>query len=391
MIVSLVALTHFAQMSMGCCAPADGLPAQQKTKAELQLEKDIEDDKKIGKEAADYYDREYKPTKNTESQLRVEAIGEKLALISNANGFDISWGDRRHSQFEYKFKVVDSKDINAFSLPGGYIYVYQGLVDFCQSDDELAGVIAHEISHAAQRHVATLRREQEKLAPIQIPLILASIFSKGADGGAGIAGSQLIGTAVTNGWSVKAETSADYGGVQLMVAGGYDPTGMLTFMERLQAKEGVAEAGIDLGILRTHPPSKVRADKIEDYMKKNLIPIRRSLVSFDFRVNSKTSDKGDITLFFGRRKLFVVGEGGADRATSLTKTLNAFFDKVPEMYEVTTGEEGAIYAKNRTLISLTANDAKANNTDLEGLQNSVAKSIRSSIFTLAYHIWEGRN
>ena len=61
------------------------------------------------------------------------------------------------------------------------------------------------------------------------------------------------------------------------------------------------------------------------------------------------------------------------------------------MYEVTTGDEGVIFAKNQTLITMTPADAKANNMELEQLQNSVAKAIRSSIFSLAYHIWEGRN
>ena len=390
MIATLVALTQFASLSGGSVVAANppSQGTQQKTKAQLDFEKEVDNDKKIGKEAADQYDKEYHPTKDTESQKRVEEIGAKLALIANANAFDLSWGDRRHSEFEYKFKVVDSKDVNAFSLPGGYIYVFQGLVDFVQSDDELAGVIAHEISHASQRHVATMQKEQEKFNAIQIPLILASIFTHSVTG---LQGAGLLGTATTNGWSVKAETSADYGGVQLMVAGGYDATGMLTFMERLQAKEGVVEKGVDLGILRTHPPSRLRAEKIEEYMKKNLIAIRRSLVALDFRANSKASDQGQITLYFGKRRLFTLGEGGNDRALALTRSLNTFFDRVPEMYEVTTGDEGVIFAKNQTLITMTPADAKANNMELEQLQNSVAKAIRSSIFSLAYHIWEGRN
>ena len=394
MITSLIAYASIAWTPSSYGAVDDGPATQkaqtQKSKAQLQFEKDIEDDKKQGKEAADFYDRTLKPTKDTAAQQRVEEIGAKLALIANANSFDLLWGDKRHAEFEYKFKVVDSKDINAFSLPGGYIYVFQGLVDFAQSDDELAGVIGHEISHASQRHVAWLKKEQEKLAPIQIPLILATIFSKGADGGGGLIGSQLLGTAVTNGWSVKAETSADYGGVQLVVAGGWDATGMLTFMERLQAKEGALDSAVDLGILRTHPPSRARADKIEEYMKKNLIPIRRSLVSADFRVNNKVSDKGANVLYFGKRKLFAVS-GSVDRANSMLKTLNTFFDKVPEMYEVTPGEDGVIFSKYGVLLSVTADDAKANGMEIDQLQNAVIKSIRSSIFTLAYHIWEGRN
>jgi hypothetical protein len=390
MISTLIAFSQIALNQQGSGTPANAgqkPSTSQKSKEQERFEKEIEDDKKVGKEAADYYDRTLKPTKDTASQQRVEEIGARLALIANANTFELSWGDKRHAEFEYKFKVVESKDINAFSLPGGYIYVYQGLVDFVQSDDELAGVLAHEISHASQRHVAWMRREQEKMSAIQIPLILASIFSRS---GEGLATGQLLGTAMTNGWSVKAETSADFGGVQLVVAGGYDATGMLTFMERLQAKEGVLTDSIDLGILRTHPPSKVRADKIEAYMNKNLITIRRSLVSADFRVNIKPSTTGQNVLYFGKRKLFTLS-GTPERAAEMQKKLNAFFDKVPEMYDVTTGEDGVIYAKNSVLVTVTPDDAKANSMDVEQLQNAVAKSIRSSLFTLAYRIWEGRN
>ena len=125
-------------------------------------------------------------------------------------------------------------------------------------------------------------------------------------------------------------------------------------------------------------------------MKKNLIAIRRSLVSADFRVNNQLSDKGVNVLYFGKRKLFAVS-GGAERANAVLKTLNMFFDRVPEMYDVQTGEDGVIYAKNRILLSVTEDDAKLNGMDLEKLQNAVVKSVRSSIFSLAYHIWEGRN
>ena len=73
--------------------------ADAKAERELKkLEEDILSDKKMGKEAADYYDREYKPTKDTAAQKRVEDIGERLALIVNANEFPVLWGDKRHSE-----------------------------------------------------------------------------------------------------------------------------------------------------------------------------------------------------------------------------------------------------------------------------------------------------
>jgi beta-barrel assembly-enhancing protease len=361
-------------------------------KDRLRFEEEVANDKKMGKEAADYYDKQYKPTKNLESQRRVEEIGERLAITANANPYPVLWGDKRHAEFDYKFKVVDSADINAFSLPGGYIYVFQGLVDFAQSDEELAGVLAHEICHASQRHVATLQREQSRMSSIQIPLILAGILTGGATSAimATSAGS-LVTTAMTSGWSIKAETSADKGGYELMVATGYDATGMLTFMERLQVQLSMPERAMDLGIYRTHPPSKERADKIERYMRDDLIPIRRSKVTLEFRVHSKDDEQGKLALYFGRRKLMNVGgENPKERAKDFAKKLNDFLDVVPEMFEVTTGENGIIFGKNRTLIKLSEADAAANSMNLEKLQTDVAKALRSSIFSLAYHIWDSR-
>ncbi len=109
-------------------------------------------------------------------------IGGELAAIANASKVRTTWGDKRLNPFEYTFKVVE-EDVNAFSLPGGYIYIYEGLVKYAESDDELAGVLAHEIAHASMRHVATMQREAGKLSAMQNPLILAAILIGGAKGG----------------------------------------------------------------------------------------------------------------------------------------------------------------------------------------------------------------
>lgn len=114
-------------------------------------------------------------------------------------------------------------------------------------------------------------------------------------------------------------------------------------------------------------------------------------MAYDFRANYVAEDSGEITLYFGKRNLFKLGGSGKlDRAKVLVKTLNEYFDRVPEMYEVTAGQDGAIFAKNRTLITLTSADADANSMTLTALQEHAAKRIRASLFTLAYHIWEGR-
>lgn len=392
---SLVLASHLHLHIPGddiCCeVPAAQERVDPKTlKAIEQFQKDLANDRSMGKEAADFYDKQYPPTKDLAAQKRVELIGAKLALIANTTpNFETTWGDPRHSTFEYRFRVVDDKDINAFSLPGGYIYVFKGLVDFVQSDDELAGVLAHEICHASQRHVAWMQKEQSKLANIQIPLILASIFTGGA--AAGIAGGSLVGTAVTNGWSVKAETSADYGGFQLMTATGYNPTGLITFMERLQMSQGTLEKVVDLGIYRTHPPSRMRAERVEGFMKSRSIPIKRSLVTSAFRVTTSDFKPGTVMLKFGTRNLFAVGgDQPKVKAEAIATRLNEFFDSVPELYEITLGDGGEVFGKSRLLVRFDEDDAEVNAMTIEALQNQASKALRSSAFSIAYHIWEGR-
>ena len=93
---------------------------------------------------------------------RVNSIGQKLAEVAKTCEVQAGYGTSDLADFTYTFKVIEDNDINAMSLPGGYIYVNSGLLDFVKSDDELAGVLAHEIAHCAHHHVAVLTQKQSK-------------------------------------------------------------------------------------------------------------------------------------------------------------------------------------------------------------------------------------
>lgn len=361
---------------------------KRKLTPEEQLAADIAKDKAMGKEYSDYYDKKYPASRNTAAYDKIRQMGEELALIANSNPTQTTWGDRRHAQFEYKFKLVQDKDINAFSLPGGYIYVFEGLVDFAQSDDEIAAVLAHEICHASQRHVATLESESNKASNLTIPFVLAAVLTGGT---AGLAAGAITGAMATqgmmSGWSQRAEESADYGGFQIIEMSRFNPTGMLTFMERLRMRETV---NFDPGIFRTHPPSKFRAEKIDGFMRKSGIPIRRSLVTTQFRASWRELEDGAVAVFFGPRKLFTFAPGpdAVGRGTDTARVLNEFYDSVPEMFEITTGSGGVIYGKSRVVVQLSEADAAYAKVQVDRLQNLVANSLRRSAESLGYHVWE---
>ncbi|KUK13465.1 MAG: Peptidase M48 Ste24p, partial [bacterium 42_11] len=107
------------------------------------------DESRMGKKIAEEVEKEFPLVKNPVDVSRVESVGYSLARFST------------RQDIEYKFKVIAKKDINAFSIPGGYVYVFKGMLDFVRTDSELAAVIAHEIAHIEYRHalkqVATAR------------------------------------------------------------------------------------------------------------------------------------------------------------------------------------------------------------------------------------------
>jgi len=364
--------------------------------ADKRHQDDLKSDRELGKKYSEIADKELKLSTDKALIDRVQRVGGELAAIANRDAVSVTWGDKRLNTFEYTFKVVEDKSVNAFSLPGGFIYVYDGLIKYAESDDELAGVLAHEVAHASFRHVATLQREQSKLNAITIPLILISLLAGAARGGGASGGGealilgQLINTAVGSGWSVRAEQSADYGGLQYMVRSKYDPTGILTFMERLARDERNGPA-IDWGIYRTHPPSRDRADALTKYMRQANLPVRRSRVSTTLRADTKPADDGTVKVIFGKREIVALaGPDAIERGDRIAQRLNGFFDSVPEMFELQAGQNGTIVGRRQPIIQLTHEDAVAAKVTVEELQAKTLKALRLALFNVSLRVWDGK-
>lgn len=153
----------------------------------------------------------------------VNNLGQHLAQFS------------RRSNIGYRFRVPNANEINAFALPGGFIYVNRALLEAAENESELAGVMAHEISHVVARHsVEQLERAQKYNLGLGL---IGSIL--GNRSGALIdltkLGSQVAATGFFMKYSRKAERQADELGVYNVYAAGYDPRGMITFFEKLQS------------------------------------------------------------------------------------------------------------------------------------------------------------
>ena len=182
-------------------------------------------------------------------QARVRSIGERLAAVC----------DRK--ELPYHFAAVEGKDVNAFSLPGGYVFVNDGLIKKTGNDDELAAVLAHEIAHVAARHA--IKRYESSLG-LQL-LQLAGLVARQGQATAGVS---IAAQAAQLAYARDDELEADRLGVKYMKAAGFDPKAMLSFLQTLHHVEEDRVGYMPRGIIRpqyalTHPfvPDRIRGVK----------------------------------------------------------------------------------------------------------------------------------
>jgi predicted Zn-dependent protease len=175
---------------------------------------------RLGREAAAEVDRQAKFIEDPMITEYVNRVGQNIVLHSDA-------------KVPFTIKVIDSDEVNAFALPGGFFYVNKGLLLAADNEAELAGVMAHEIAHVAARHAV---ENQTKASLLEYAALGASIFLGGIPGMIyqNTAGIGLLGIFMK--FSRSAEEEADKLGVQYMYAAGYDPGAMATMFEKLEAK-----------------------------------------------------------------------------------------------------------------------------------------------------------
>ncbi len=195
----------------------------------------------MGKEISRQVEQEYRVETATPDADRVRKIGQ--ALMDHMDKRDVP----------YTFKVLDDRDINAFSLPGGPVYVYRGLLDLIGNDDDaLACVLGHECGHINARHAAKQISSQ-----VATTILLFPIPSPTA---ANIAGG--VSEIVNLKYSRDDEYEADRRGLSYAHFANYDPNGMIRFFDKLSRMEK-REGGVDPEWLQDHPLTKARIAKAQ--------------------------------------------------------------------------------------------------------------------------------
>ncbi len=214
-----------------------------------------QDEIALGKKTHQQVLQQYRVYDNPALQSYVRLIGNKLADSSH----------RR--QLEYHFTVLDSKEVNAFALPGGYIYITRGLMAYLNSEAELAAVLGHEIGHVTARHSVRQYSAQQLTG---ISVLLGSLFIPGMEQ----AGSQLMqtfGAAILRGYGREHELEADKLGAEYLARTNYDPEAMLDVIgvlkdqevfERDKARDQGREPNVYHGVFATHPDNDTRLQQV---------------------------------------------------------------------------------------------------------------------------------
>ena len=206
----------------------------------------VQDDLKLGRQAAQEAEQQFPLLRDENARAYVERVGQRLVSAIPP--------EFQHREFQYYFKIINASDINAFALPGGPMYVNRGMIEAARNEGEMAGVMAHELSHVALRHGTAQATKAQKYST------LAGI--------AGIAGAVLGGPGLGQlaqapfavyllKFSREYETEADVLGAQIMARAGYDPHDLANMFQTIERQSGGGG-----GFLSDHPSPKDRYARI---------------------------------------------------------------------------------------------------------------------------------
>ena len=224
----------------------------------LSTEQEVE----IGREAAREIERDLRLYSDPVVAAYINSLGQMLARYS------------RRSGLTYYFKVVDTDEVNAFALPGGWLYVNRGLITTAENESELAGVIGHEIGHVDRKHGARAISRQ----------FGAAVFVDATLGGKDASAKHRVirqVVAISTGmgqlkYGRDAEREADRFAVESTYAAGIDPEGTATFFEKLMAMQK-KEPGRLENLFSTHPPSRERVENVRSQI--GGLPLKSGLTS----------------------------------------------------------------------------------------------------------------
>lgn len=292
----------------------------------------------IGRKYGAQLEKQYGLVNDPELQARVARIGARIAAVS----------DRR--DIAYSVKVLNDKEVNALALPGGYIYLFKGLVDYMPTDDELAGIIGHETGHVAKRH--TVRQMEKSLG---MSIIFGLIF-----GDRGVFLQNLAYNAIMAGYSREDEREADQLGFRYSLAAGFNPYSMLMGLQRLNELERKGS----YGLFSTHPEPEVRVGLVSGYLGAAKIHPKVVMKNGAAQVVDDNLALPPLYATYRGSKPYYRGHLAAGSLYLAMRQADFSGDR---FILDSDGTYITVYYDDREIVTLTPQDASSNGTDLSEL------------------------
>lgn len=354
-----------------------------------QDRKQMADEIKQGQDALAEIAKSGKIVKDGPENDRVNRIGQRLAVIADSVQIPQGYGNDRVYPFTWHFHIIDDKSINAFSLPGGQVFVNTGLLKAVRSDDELAGVLGHEMTHSAHHHIQALSHEQSKMSTAMAAGLLAAILAHVPAGDIGnlAAGAQYTALGIMNtNYSKPAESDADHGGTIMMAKAGFDPVGMMTFMQRLGDFEN-ASPKVELGIFRDHPEAADRVTAISTELAEMHIHITPSAIRKVTDAPHATAYQdpaGGIDIEFNHHVLPTLADPDGDRVPAIVNKFNNSLDSGLQLYQVeVSGNE--VLLSDRPFIVISQSDVALHpGQTAAALAQAASDALRGGIYAQAF-------
>jgi predicted Zn-dependent protease len=205
----------------------------------------VGDEIAIGREAQRQVRSEVPVLRDAPTAAFVASIGKRLA--AHAGG----------PKYPYSFSIADYREINAFALPGGPVWIHRGAVEAASNEAELAGVLAHEIAHVAKRHAAD--QISKRLVASGLIGLLGAVLGNDTGGArTAVLSAQTLAGGYLLKFSRDDERDADLAGAQIMRRAGWDPRAMIAFMDKLRRQEGSNPGSVEV-FVSSHPGAAERA------------------------------------------------------------------------------------------------------------------------------------
>lgn len=237
---------------------------------------DLAKERQIGRKAIEQIEKEWPLTKDPAIESKLEMILHRLEPFM----------ERR---IEWEIRLVKTEELNAFCLPGGFIFFTTGIINELKTDSELAAVMAHEMIHADRKHSLRMAAESNK---VTLGALAVMLLSGGA--AAPIILAQVAQVAITSSYTMELEREADRLGLDALIKSGYSPTGMITLFEHFMYEE-YKQPIHQYGIYMNHPETPKRLDAAVKILHDRKIPIERKYPLGILRTEIKES-RTDIRL-----------------------------------------------------------------------------------------------